>query len=138
MNVAQAVAAALKQEGVKYLFCYPTTKIIDEGALAGIRPIVVRQERSGIHMADAMSRLRGGKVPGVFAIQHGPGSENSFGGVAQAYAESVPVLILAQGYPLRRIGVKPNFSAAHSMRDVSKISELLTLPRECTTRCAAP
>lgn len=45
-------------------------------------------------MADALSRLSSGDEIGVFAIQHGPGAENSFGGVAQAYSESVPILVL--------------------------------------------
>jgi len=130
LNVAQTMAACLKAEGVQYLFCYPTSKIIDEVALLGIRPIVVRQERTGIHMADAIARMTSGAHIGVFAMQHGPGAENAYGGVAQAYAESVPVLIIAQGYAQRLSGVRPNFSAAASMRDVSKGAELLQLSGE--------
>jgi len=130
LNVAQTMAACLKAEGVEYLFCYPTSHIIDAAAQAGIRPIVVRQERTGIHMADAIARMTGGAQVGVFAMQHGPGAENSYGGVAQAYAESVPVLIIAQGYPQRLCGIRPNFSAAASMRDVSKATEMLQLPGE--------
>ncbi|MFC7657537.1 thiamine pyrophosphate-binding protein [Pseudonocardia benzenivorans] len=53
----------------------------------GIRPVVVRQERVGIHMADAVSRL--GDTVGVFCMQAGPGVENSFGAVAQAFAEGI-------------------------------------------------
>ena len=49
-------------------------------------------------MADAYSRMTRGKKMGVFAMQHGPGTENAYGGVAQAYSESIPVLVLPQGY----------------------------------------
>ena len=130
MNVAQSMASVLKKEGVDFLFCYPTTAIIDAAAAIGIRPVVVRQERSGIHMADAYSRLSSGEKLGAFAMQHGPGAENSYGGVAQAYADSVPVLILPQGYPQKIAGIKPNFSSAMSMRDVAKSTEALTVPNE--------
>lgn len=130
MNVAQAMTAILKKEGVELLFCYPTNKLIDEAALAGIRPIVVRQERTGMHMADAYSRLSSGRKFGVFAMQHGPGIENSYGSVAQAYADSVPVLVIPQGYPQRVAGIKPNFNAVQSMRDITKSAEQLNLPGE--------
>ncbi|MDO9435716.1 thiamine pyrophosphate-requiring protein [Hydrogenophaga sp.] len=130
MNVAQALAAILKKEGVEFLFCYPNNKVIDEAALLGIRPIVVRQERSGLHMADAISKLSSGARIGVFASQHGPGAENAYGSVAQSYGDSVPVLVLPQGYPRHTAPVKPNFSAAVSMRDVSKIAEALLVPDE--------
>ena len=46
---------------------------------------MVRQERIGLHMADAVSRVTSGERIGVFAMQNGPGTENAFGGVAQAY-----------------------------------------------------
>lgn len=132
MNVAQAMASILKKEGVELLFCYPSNKVIDEAALLGIRPIVVRQERTGLHMADAYSRLSSGRKIGVFAMQHGPGAENSYGSVAQAYADSVPVLVIPQGYPQRVAGIKPNFSSAVSMRDISKSAEALGIPAEVT------
>ena len=45
----------------------------------GIKPIIVRQERSGIHMADAFSRLNSGQRVGVFCCQNGPGAENAWG-----------------------------------------------------------
>lgn len=130
MNVAQAMASILKREGVELLFCYPSNKLIDEAALAGIRPVVVRQERTGLHMADAYARLGSGRKIGVFAMQHGPGSENAYGGVAQAYSESVPILVIPQGYPQRLAGVAPNYSAATSMRDITKSAEALNVPGE--------
>ena len=90
MNVADATAEILKSEGVKFLVCYPVNPLIEACAVADIRTIVVRQERIGLHMADAYSRVNSGDRIGVFAMQHGPGAENAFGGVAQAYGESRP------------------------------------------------
>ena len=56
--------------------------------------VMVRQERIGLHMADAISRVTSARKLGAFCMQHGPGAENAYGGVAQAYGESVPVLVV--------------------------------------------
>jgi acetolactate synthase-1/2/3 large subunit len=101
MKVAAAVAEILKREGVDCLIGYPVNPVIEAAAQADIRTLIVRQERVGLHMADAISRLSSGRRIGVFALQHGPGAENSFGGVAQAYGESVPIVVLAAGYARR-------------------------------------
>jgi thiamine pyrophosphate-dependent acetolactate synthase large subunit-like protein len=123
MKVGDAIAEILKREGVKILFGYPVNHVLESAAAAGIRPIIVRQERVGLHMADALSRLTSGRRIGVFAMQHGPGSENSFGGVAQAYSESVPILVLPMGYARRLAYVDPNFNSVASMRSVTKSAE---------------
>ena len=66
MKVDAAIGEILKREGVQYLFAYPRNVVIEAAAAVDIRPIVVRQERTGLHMADAMSRLTRGKKMGVF------------------------------------------------------------------------
>ncbi len=91
MNVAEAAAEVLKREGVETLLAYPLNSLIEAAAAVDIRTIVVRQERTGIHMADAISRITSGDKVGVFCMQTGPGTENSFGAVAQAYSEAVPL-----------------------------------------------
>ena len=53
--------------------------------------------RAAINMADAMSRMSSGRTVGVFTMQSGPGTENSFGGVAQAYAELVRLAATGHG-----------------------------------------
>ena len=126
MKVSAAIAEILKREGIDVIFGYPRNAVLEEAAAIGIRPVIVRQERTGVHMADAMSRLTRGKRMGVFAMQHGPGTENAYGGVAQAYAESVPVLVLPQGYARRLAFVPDNYNASLSMRDVSKHAEPIT------------
>jgi len=123
MQVADAVAEILKREGVEFLFGYPVNPIIEAAARADIRTIIVRQERTGIHMADAVSRVTSGERIGVFAMQHGPGTENSFGGVAQAYGDSVPIVVLPAGYPRRLTNIPPNFNAFLNYQHITKWAE---------------
>lgn len=125
-RVDDAVVEILRREGVEVLFCYPVNPIIEASARAGIRPIVVRQERVGLHMADAYSRVSSGERIGVFAMQHGPGTENSFGGVAQAYSESVPLVVLPAGYGREVAFTPPNFNAYLNFQHVTKSVEYVT------------
>ena len=127
MKVADAIAYILKTEGVEYLFAYPVNPLIEAAAKIGIRPIIVRQERIGLHMADAFSRMSSGQKIGVFCMQHGPGTENAFGGVAQAYGESVPIVVLPGGYARTQAHVQPNFSAFLNYRNVTKTCEEVML-----------
>ena len=98
MKTADAISQILKREGVEWVIGYPVNHILERAAAADIRPVIVRQERIGVHMAEAISRVTSGRKLGVFAMQHGPGTENAYGGVAQAYSESVPILVLPMGY----------------------------------------
>src|SRR4051812_30037515 len=116
MNVAAALSEILRREGVEVVIGYPNTPIIEAVAQADIRTVIVRQERTGLHMADAVSRTTSGDRIGVFCMQQGPGSENSFGGIAQAFGDSAPILVLPTGFPRRLSGIHPNFSATLNMR----------------------
>ncbi|MEP7200384.1 MAG: thiamine pyrophosphate-requiring protein [Chloroflexota bacterium] len=129
MKVVDAIAAILKAEGTEYLFAYPVNPLIEAAAKIGIRPIIVRQERIGLHMADAFSRMTSGQRIGVFCMQHGPGAENAFGGVAQAYGESSPILVLPAGYARAMSHVQPNFSSYLNMMHVTKSAEQLLMPQ---------
>ncbi len=125
-TVADAIAAVLKREGVEIVFGYPRNQILEAAARLNIRTVIVRQERTGLHMADAMSRMTKGEKMGVFVMQQGPGAENAFGGVAQAYADCVPVLVMPQGYALSQAYVPYNFNSVRSMASVAKHAEPLT------------
>lgn len=127
MQVADAIAEILKQEGVEFIVGYPVNPIIEAAARADIRTIIVRQERTGIHMVDAFSRINSGNEIGVFVMQHGPGTENAFGGVAQAYGESVPIVVIPMGYPRSLTNVTPNFSGLLNFQHVAKSVEQVTL-----------
>jgi acetolactate synthase I/II/III large subunit len=127
MKVANAVAEILKREGIEYLIGYPVNPIIEAAAEADIRTIMVRQERIGLHMCDAIGKLSSGEKIGVFAMQHGPGTENAFGGVAQSWGDSCPVVVLPGGYARNLNQVHPNFSAALNFRHVTKSAEQVTV-----------
>jgi thiamine pyrophosphate-dependent acetolactate synthase large subunit-like protein len=130
MKVGQAVAEIMKREGIEILCGYPVNHLLEFAAAADIRPIIVRQERIGLHMADAISRVTSGRKIGAFCMQHGPGTENAYGGVAQAYSESVPMLVIPQGYPRRIANIDPNYNAVREMRGISKLAEPVNLPPE--------
>ncbi len=130
MKVGAAIAEIMKREGIEILTGYPVNHLIEFAAAIDIRPVMVRQERIGLHMADAISRVTSGRTLGAFCMQHGPGAENAFGGVAQCFGESVPVLVLPMGYPRRLAHIPPNFSSVESMRSVSKSAEPIMLAAE--------
>jgi acetolactate synthase-1/2/3 large subunit len=124
MNGAAIVAEILKREGTEFLSCYPRNPLIEACAELDIRPILCRQERVGVGLADGYSRIKHGRCNGVFAAQAGPGIENAFPGIAQAYSENVPLLVIPSGLPLARQYVRPVFRAADVYRPVTKWSAL--------------
>jgi thiamine pyrophosphate-dependent acetolactate synthase large subunit-like protein len=130
VNGLEAVAEALKIEGVEYLFCFPTLELIDAVSAVGIRPVICRQERVGLGMADAYSRVTNGRRIGVFSMQAGPGAENAFPGVATAYSDSSPVLILPSGYPREREGWPRYFTAPRGYSGVTKWVEQVNVASE--------
>ena len=127
MNTIEAISEILKREGVEYLSCFPTTPVIEAAAAAGIRPIICRQERVGVGIADGYSRVTDGQVPGVFAMQYGPGAENAYAGVATAYSDSTPMLLLPLGHPRERQGVIPLFDSVANYAGVTKHVEQINL-----------
>jgi acetolactate synthase-1/2/3 large subunit len=124
MNGAEVIAEILKREGTEYLPCYPRNSLIEAAAALDIRPIFCRQERVGVGIADGYTRIKRGKRNGVFAAQAGPGIENAFPGVAQAFSENVPMLVLPAGLPLDKQYVRPTFRAADVYRPVTKWAAL--------------
>ncbi len=130
MKVGAAIAEIMRREGVEILTGYPVNHLIEFAAAVDIRPIMVRQERIGLHMADAISRLTSGAKIGAFCMQHGPGTENAYGGVAQAFGESVPILVVPMGYPRRIAHIPPNYNAVSQMRGITKSAEPVLVAAE--------
>ena len=97
MKTVDAIIDILQRENVEYLCCFPTTSVIDAAASVGMRPIICRQERVGVGIADGFARVTNGRRPAVFAMQYGPGAENAFAGVATAYSDSTPMLLIPLG-----------------------------------------
>ena len=128
MKTCDAVVEILKREGVDVLFGYPRNALLEAAAAADVRTIIPRQERIGLHMADAYSRLTKGEKIGVFCCQHGPGAEVAYAGVAQAYGESVPMLVLPGGYATGIAHVGRNFNSVRNMAQITKSAEPLNFP----------
>ncbi len=125
MLVVDAIAKILALESTKFLSCYPTTPLIDAAAKVGIRPIVCRQERVGVGIADGYTRVAENGRIGVFAMQYGPGAENAYSGIATAYSDGTPILLLPTGHQLDRAQMRPLFSATRSFGSITKSVETL-------------
>lgn len=128
MNTLQAVARILKMEGVEWIACFPSNNLIEAVAEEGIRPVMFRQERGALMAADGFSRLKNRKQFGVIITQGGPGSENSMGGLAQAFGDNVPILYLPAGPALSQYAVRPNFSPVRTYQSVSTYGEIIWKP----------
>ena len=120
MQGADVIAEILKREGTEFLAVFPAQPMIDACAKLEIRPVLCRQERMGMAIADGFSRTTNGKRIGVFAMQHGPGAENAFPGAAQAFGDNVPILLLPGGESTTRTFTPPVFYPTDNYRHVTK------------------
>jgi acetolactate synthase-1/2/3 large subunit len=125
MNVNEAVARILKLEGVEWISCFPSNNLIESAAMEGIRTVMFRHERGAIMAADGFSRMSDREKFGVVITQGGPGSENSMGGIAQAFGDNIPILYFAGGPALNQYAVRPNFSPVRTYQSVSKYGEVI-------------
>ena len=125
-----AISNILKMEGTEYLFCYPANTLIEAAAIADIKPIMSRTERTTVNMADGYSRATNGRKIGVVVTQAGPGVENAFAGIAHAYAESTPILVIHGGTARSKIGQSPDFDAMAAYKGVTKwVSQINQIER---------
>jgi acetolactate synthase I/II/III large subunit len=127
VKVVDAIARILKIEGAEFLSAYPTTPVIEAAARAEIRPVLCRQERVGVGIADGYARVTNGRKLAAFCMQYGPGAENAFPGVATAYSDSTPLLLLPLGHPRDRAQVFPLFSSARTFASVTKGVETVAM-----------
>ena len=127
MRVVDAISQILKREGVGFLACYPTNTLIEAAAAAGIKPLICRQERVGVGIADGYTRISNGRRIGVFTMQAGPGAENAFSGITTAYSDSVPVLLLPVGHARSTSQVHHFFRSTQSYATVTKWTEEIAL-----------
>ena len=122
MTGNEVLAKILKAEGVEWVAAFPNNALIDAVVKEGIRPIISRHERTGVNIADGFSRVANGRRFGVFVMQQGPGAENAYGGVAQAYADSIPILVLPAGHARPVNQSHPNFDSVENYRGITKWS----------------
>ena len=134
MKTTDAIAHILQAEGIDFLSAYPTTPVIESVAAVGIRPIICRQERVGVDIADGFSRVTNGNPPGVFAMQYGPGAENAFSGIATAFTDAAPLLVLPLGQPGDRDGVAPLFSSVRAYAPITTSIQRLNAPEDVADR----
>jgi len=102
---AQILMRALKEEGVDTIFGYPggaVLDIYDELARTEMRHILVRHEQGAVHAADGYARAAG-KI-GVCLVTSGPGATNTVTGIASAYMDSIPIVIITGQVPTKLIG----------------------------------
>ena len=119
---SQIVVECLKKEGVDILFNYPGGAVLplfDELENAPFRQILVRHEQAAVHAADGYARATG-KV-GVTLVTSGPGATNTVTGIATAYMDSVPILVLTGQIPTLLIG-----------NDAFQEADIIGITRPCT------
>ena len=105
MNGADAIVKCLELENVEYVFGYPGVAICpfyDSILHANIKTILVRHEQHAGHAASGYARLTG-KV-GVVAVTSGPGATNVITGIATAYADSIPLVVITGQVDSRLMG----------------------------------
>ena len=124
MKGRTAIAKILKMEGVEFVSGFPQNDIFEAGAEEGIRCIIARTERVGVNIADAYTRVSNCKHNGVCLVQSGPGIENAYSGIAQAYSESVPILVMPAGAD-RRQQRTPSFMAAKNYQGITKWADTI-------------
>ena len=119
---SQIIVECLKKEGVDTLFNYPGGAVLplfDELASAPFRQVLVRHEQAAVHAADGYARASG-KV-GVVVVTSGPGATNTVTGIATAYMDSIPIVILTGQIPTSLIG-----------NDAFQEADIVGITRPCT------
>ncbi|AJI95651.1 acetolactate synthase, large subunit, biosynthetic type [Yersinia ruckeri] len=106
LSGAEMVVRSLIDQGVKHVFGYPGGAVLDIydalHTVGGIDHILVRHEQGAVHMADGYARATG--EVGVVLVTSGPGATNAITGIATAYMDSVPMVVLSGQVPSSLIG----------------------------------
>ncbi len=106
LSGAEIVIECLKQEGVDIVFGYPGGVVIPTYDViqrtTGLKHILVRHEQGATHMADGYARATG--KPGVVLVSSGPGATNTVTGIATAYMDSIPMIVITGQVPVHLIG----------------------------------
>ena len=106
LSGAEIVIECLKKEGVDVVFGYPGGVVIPTYDViqrtTGLKHILVRHEQGATHMADGYARATG--KPGVVLVSSGPGATNTVTGIATAYMDSIPMIVITGQVPVHLIG----------------------------------
>jgi thiamine pyrophosphate-dependent acetolactate synthase large subunit-like protein len=141
IKAANGVARILKAEGIPWVSCYPTNHVNNALGEEGVPILMMGEERFAVAVADGFSRVTCGKQIGactVMANLNAAGIQMAYGAIAQAWEDSSPLLVIAEG---RRAGREP----AHALRHGGGVQVGHQVGREgrprrsrCPTTCAAP
>lgn len=97
LSGAEMVVRSLIDQGVKHVFGYPGGAVLDIydalHTVGGIDHVLVRHEQGAVHMADGYARATG--EVGVVLVTSGPGATNAITGIATAYMDSIPMVVLS-------------------------------------------
>lgn len=97
LSGAEMVVRSLIDQGVKHVFGYPGGAVLDIydalHTIGGIEHVLVRHEQAAVHMADGLARATG--EVGVVLVTSGPGATNAITGIATAYMDSIPLVVLS-------------------------------------------
>jgi len=128
VKASTAVAKILKKEGIESIIGFPMNPLLEPLAEEGIRFIRTRTERVAVNMTDGIGRVSAGKQIGVSVMQMNQGLENAYAGIAQAYDDSTPILVLPMGPSRRRISVLPSFNASQNCWGITKWVDSVNYP----------
>ena len=106
LNGAEIVVRCLEEEGVKHVFGYPGGAVLyiydALFAASKLEHILVRHEQAAVHAADAYARTT--QEVGVCLVTSGPGLTNAVTGIATAYMDSIPLVVISGQVPSSAIG----------------------------------
>ncbi|MCG9726309.1 acetolactate synthase 3 large subunit [Vibrio brasiliensis] len=107
LSGAEMVVQSLIEEGVEQIFGYPGGSVLDiydalHAKTEQIKHVLVRHEQAATHMADGYARATGN--PGVVLVCSGPGATNTITGIATAYMDSIPMIVISGNVPNNMIG----------------------------------
>ncbi|AYO08219.1 acetolactate synthase 3 large subunit [Vibrio campbellii] len=107
LSGAEMVVQSLIEESVEQIFGYPGGSVLDiydalHAKTDQIKHVLVRHEQAATHMADGYARATG--KPGVVLVCSGPGATNTITGIATAYMDSIPMIVISGNVPNNLIG----------------------------------
>src|SRR5690349_3923834 len=122
VKAANGFARILKSEGIPWVSCYPTNHVNNALGEEGVRILMMGEERFAVAVADGFSRVTGGKQIGVCTVManlNAAGIQMAYGAIAQAWEDSSPLLIMAEGLS-RGASRHTHFNIAEALKPVTK------------------
>jgi hypothetical protein len=136
MKVGDAIAEIMKREGIEILCGYPVNHLLEYAAKADIRPVIVRQERIGLHMADAISRVTSGARSARSACSTARARRTPMAAWRRRILNRCRCWCCRRAMrAASRISIRTSAPARDAR--MSKIAEPVTIPANSATSCAA-